>query len=226
MQKPNLLCLHGALGCAAQISSALKPLEAFYNMHFLDFPGHGRRVGEGLSIENCVAASREFILKNNLAGSTILGYSMGGYVALLLAKSNPELVGQIITLGTKLDWNPHNVQAEVAKLNPEIIQEKVPKYAAMLQSWHGENWKNVLAETGLLMQDLAENQPLNDDVYQRIMHPVLLCLATDDTMVTREETVQAARMIPFGEFAEIPNSKHPIEKLDLNAFQAIIKNYV
>jgi pimeloyl-ACP methyl ester carboxylesterase len=226
MQKPNLLCLHGALGCAAQMASALKPLENFYNLHFLDFPGHGERTNEALNMHNCAAATREFILKNNLAGSTILGYSMGGYVALLLAKSSPELVGQIITLGTKLAWNPHDAAKEIAKLNPEIIEQKVPQYAQALQKLHGDAWKGVLEKTAILMSDLGANPALTDGVFQSIQHPVLLCLASEDAMVTREETVQAARMLPNGEFAEIFNSKHPLEKLDVNTFQAIIKHYV
>jgi len=33
-------------------------------------------------------------------------------------------------------------------------------------------------------------------------------------------------MIPFGEFAEISNSKHPIEQVDVEALQRIIKHYV
>ncbi len=224
--KPKLLCLHGALGCAAQMESALKPLQAHFQLYFVDFPGHGLRISEPLNLANCVAATREFIHKSKLAGVPILGYSMGGYVALLLAKSNPELVGQIITLGTKLAWNPRDAANEVAKLNPEIILEKVPKYAAALQNMHGNFWEEVLANTAKLMLDLGENPRLTDDFLQTIQHPVLLCLATNDAMVTREETVQAARMLPFGEFAEVPNSKHPIEMLDVEAFLRIIKHYV
>ena len=213
--KPTLLCLHGALGSAAQLRAGLSPLAEKANLLFFDFPGHGERSAEPLNIDACVAATREFILQNQLAGTTIFGYSMGGYVALLLAKQHPELVGQIITLGTKLNWNPHNAAAETQKLNPEIIEQKVPKYAAALQQWHGEKWKNVLADTAELMLDLGNNPRLTDDVYQTIQHPVLLCLADGDTMVTREETIHATYLLPNAEFAEVPNSGHPIEKADL-----------
>jgi pimeloyl-ACP methyl ester carboxylesterase len=220
--KHTLLCLHGALGSAAQMQAPLSPLAEKANLLFFDFPGHGERSAEPLNLEACVAATRDYMLKNHLAGTAIFGYSMGGYVALLLAKHYPELVGQIITLGTKLNWNPHDAAAEVQKLNPEIILEKVPKYAATLQQLHGENWKKVLAKTADVMLDLGANPRLTDDVYQTIQHPVLLCLADGDTMVTREETIHAAWLLPNGEFAEIPNSGHAIEKVNVGELGVVV----
>lgn len=220
--KPTLLCLHGALGSAAQLRSGLSPLAEKANLLFFDFPGHGERSAELLNIDACVAATRDYMLKNQLAGTAIFGYSMGGYVALMLAKQHPELVGQIITLGTKLNWNPHDAATETQKLNPEIILEKVPKYAATLQQLHGENWKTVLAGTTELMLDLGNNPRLTDTIYQTIQHPVLLCLADGDTMVTREETIHAAWLLPNGEFAEIPNSGHAIEKVDVGELGKLI----
>jgi len=91
----------------------------------------------------------------------------------------------------------------------------VPKYAAALKSVHGEGWTEVLKNTALLLKDLGDKPRIKDGDYQRIMHPIALCLADDDNMVTREETEHAARMIPFGEFALIAQSQHPIERTDV-----------
>lgn len=218
----HLICLHGALGSAAQLQAALESLKPHVQLHFFDFPGHGTRANEALTIDACVDALKSFILQNNLAGTTLLGYSMGGYVALLFAKRYPELCGQIITLGTKLAWNSHFAAEEIEKLNPEILAEKVPNYAAALEQWHGANWKQVVRATAEMMQYLGANPHFSDDVYQTIQHPVLLCLADADTMVTREETINAAWMLPNGEFAEIANSGHPVEKVDLGELARIL----
>ena len=142
-ETPALICLHGALGSAAQLEAALQPLKAHAQLHFFDFPGHGSRVNETLTVDNCVAALRDFMLQKQLTGTTLFGYSMGGYVALLFAKRYQELCGQVITLGTKLDWNPHFATQEVEKLNPQIMIEKVPRYAASLEKWHGSDWKKL-----------------------------------------------------------------------------------
>ncbi len=224
--KKNLVCLHGALGCAAQLEQTLAPLKSFYNLYFLDFPGHGKKANQIVSLEACVAATRNFIREQKLMGTSIFGYSMGGYVALLLAKQNPELVGKIITLGTKLEWNPEIAAAEVKKLNPVLIQEKVPHYAKMLKKWHGNAWKNVLVQTALFMQDLGRKPLLNADVYQSILHPVLVLLAENDNMVSKEETQFAAQMLPFATFQEVAHSAHPIEKVDVEKLQKAIACFV
>lgn len=213
--KPKLLCLHGALGSAAQLQWALHPLAAYFDLHFFDFPGHGERTDEQLSMESCIAATRDFIHKNKLAGVTIFGYSMGGYVALLLAKKFPELVGQIVTLGTKLDWNPEVAAKEARMLNPEKMLEKIPHYVDYLKKWHGRDWSTTVKQTADLMRNLGQTRPLHTDVYQTILHPVLLCLADDDNMVSVNETHHAANMLPFGAFHSMANSKHPIEKVDM-----------
>lgn len=223
--KPNLICLHGALGCATQIEAALEPLTEHANLHTFDFPGHGTRTDETITIDACVAAARDFILQNNLAGTPIFGYSMGGYVGLLLAKRYPELTGQVITLGTKLDWNTRIAESEAAKLDPDTTLEKVPKYAARLQEWHGDAWKNVLRQTAELMQDLGENPRFDDDVYQTIQHPVLFCRSEQDDLVTREETIHAAWMLPNGEFAQVPQSHHPLEKTNISTLWKIAGRY-
>lgn len=226
MTKPNLLCLHGALGCAQQLQKALAPLRENFNLYFFDFPGHGEKAGAPIDVENCVAETRNFIKQNNLASTPILGYSMGGYVALLLAKKHPEVVGKIATLGTKLNWSANIAATETKKLNPELIKEKVPHYANMLKNWHGTNWKTVLAETANLMQNLGEKPRLHTDVYQTILHPILLLLAENDTMVTVTETKHAAHMLPFGEFEKLTNSAHPIEKVAMDELASRLKYWI
>jgi pimeloyl-ACP methyl ester carboxylesterase len=224
--KSNLICLHGALGSARQLEAALKPFSKHANVHFFDFPGHGMLAANQLTIDNCVSTAHEYLLKNNLAGSTLFGFSMGGYVALMLAQRYPELVGQVITLGTKWDWNPRVAESEIKKLEPDVVLEKVPRYAEALQNWHGDGWKKVMAQTAELMQDLSEHPHFNDDVYQTIQHPVLLCRAVHDDFVTREETIHAAWMLPNGEFAQVLDSKHPIEKVNMEVLWKLISSVV
>lgn len=223
---PNLICLHGALGAASQLESALQPLHAHAQLHFLDFPGHGSKSHETLSIDACLEALRQFVRENNLAKTPIFGYSMGGYVALLFAVQNPDLCGPIITLGTKLNWNTHFANVEIQKLKPEIITQKVPKYAALLQKWHRSNWPQVVKNTAELMRNLGENPRLHLEDFEQLQPRIAFCIAANDNMVTREETIQAAWLAPKGEFAEIPNSQHPIEKTDLKKLETIVQDFL
>ena len=51
---------------------------------------------------------------------------------------------------------------------------------------------------------------------KHINHSCLLLLADNDEMVTEAETIEVAEALPNSIFKTISNSKHPIEKVDLN----------
>ena len=221
--KTKIVALHGALGCGAQLAAALQPLQQEFEVFTPDLPGHGNLAGQAITLENCIAALRDFMLKNQLAGATVFGYSMGGYVALCAVQKYPELFGNIVTLGTKLDWNPEFAAKEIGKLDAQKMIEKIPAYVANLEKYHGKNWQDMLAHTASFMAFLGDEVPLKTDVYQRIMHPVTLCLAEADTMVTQAETEHAANMLPFGRFEMIANSKHPIDAVDMEHLMVVLR---
>ena len=76
--------------------------------------------------------------ENYIQTIDIFGYSMGGYVALWLARFYPDRVGKIFTLGTKLKWNDEEAEKEIKMLNPEKVELKVPAFAQQLAERHGE----------------------------------------------------------------------------------------
>ncbi len=81
---------------------------------------------------------------------------MGGYVGLNLAKEYPELVGRIVTLGTKFAWTKEVAEKEIKMLNPEKIAEKIPAFADRLKSIHtNNNWKEVVRKTARMMYGLG-----------------------------------------------------------------------
>ena len=107
MSQNSILLLHGALGSEVQFTELKKALSESFDVHTLTFEGHGGRASNrpfsmGGFVENVV----DYLDKNGLDSVNIFGYSMGGYVALMLAKEHPNRVNKIMTLGTKFAWNP------------------------------------------------------------------------------------------------------------------------
>jgi pimeloyl-ACP methyl ester carboxylesterase len=173
------------------------------------------RFSEGLS---------SFLIANDLRGSIIFGYSMGGYVALYLELNQPGSFSKIITLGTKFDWNPESSAREVQMMKPVIIQEMVPKFAAQLQSAHGEKWKQVLQNTADMMISLGDNPTLNADLLSNIKIPVSIHVGDFDRMVSKEESQQAASQIPNANFRIVEGLKHPIAALEAAQLSWILEN--
>jgi pimeloyl-ACP methyl ester carboxylesterase len=151
--------------------------------------------------------------ENYIKTIDIFGYSMGGYVALWLARFYPERVGKIFTLGTKLKWNAEEVEKEIKMLNPEVTQQKVPAFAQLLVDRHGEHeWKSLMSKTALLLKDLAHTH-LTDQDFIKIQQQVLLSRGGEDNVVTFEETDYAHHLIKNSEFKVYENVGHPIESM-------------
>lgn len=222
----DLVLLHGALGSLAQMAP-LKSLFDGRNVVLIDFPGHGIRVDEleGFSIE---AFSKDLakILDQNSEPIDLFGYSMGGYVALNLAKEKPEKFNSIATLGTKFQWDPEAASKEVKMLNPEKIGEKVPALAKQLADRHGENhWEEVVLKTAEMLEQMGHNPPLDDKGFKNIKVPVRLMLGDQDEMVSREETNKVDQLLPNSEFFLLENTPHPFEKVDHSNVAGLVKEF-
>jgi len=223
----DLLLLHGALGSRKQFVQLEEMLSANYKIYNFDFAGHGQNNTEQkLSIELFSDELDNYIKSNNLAGIDVFGYSMGGYVALYSAYKNPELLGSIFTLATKFDWNKESSERETKMLNPDIILEKVPKYALELESLHGENWKKLLNQTSEMMINLGNNTLLNSENFQKIQNRIIISVGDKDNMVTLEESILAYRNLPNSSFLVLPKTIHPIGKLNLKQLTFHLKEFL
>ncbi len=221
-----LLLLHGALGSQDQFNQAVSLLSPDHHVFTMNFHGHGGRPDEGRSfdMEEFVGDVLQFMEEKGLEKVDIFGYSMGGYVAMVLAKNHPEKVGRICTLGTKLDWTPEGAAKEVKMLNPDVIEAKVPKFARMLEARHApQDWRTVLHQTADMMLGLGNGKALSLADFQSISHPIQICLGELDNMVTETESRQVAEAFPNGHFELLEGVKHPIEQVEVEVLVALLR---
>ncbi|MDI9339723.1 MAG: alpha/beta hydrolase [Sediminibacterium sp.] len=224
----SILLLHGAIGAQDQLIPLKEALHALhFDVYVLSFSGHfNRPFKANFSIAQFALELSDFITENKLEQPTVFGYSMGGYVALYLASQQPNLLGKIITLGTKFNWSPEIAAKEIKMLDPITIQEKVPKFAQALNERHGEAWIELLNKTGELMVGLGNNNLLTTERLQRIRNNVLLGLADGDTMVTEQETQFVYENLKQAQRFTVLNAKHPIETVDPEELAKTIQQFV
>ncbi|MGZ3901762.1 MAG: alpha/beta hydrolase, partial [Bacteroidia bacterium] len=160
--KKQLIILHGALGSNEQFASWKDALLEEYDCYSFDFAGHGCKSNEDVQFSIGLFSDELllFVKEKNLDKPAVLGYSMGGYVALYTALKNPGTLGNIMTIATKFDWNPESSKKEAGYLNPEIMSAKVPALVEQLKQRHGSHWENVVKKTASMMLHLGEKPPL------------------------------------------------------------------
>ena len=118
----HLLFLHGAIGAADQLQPIADQLKIKFHTHLFNFSGHGGKPQtEPFSIPTFAAEVLNYLEEHKITKINIFGYSMGGYVALYLAKHHPEKINTIFTLATKFLWTPAIAQQEIKMLNAEQV---------------------------------------------------------------------------------------------------------
>jgi esterase/lipase len=223
----NIILLHGAIGAKDQLEPlAVELKQQGYNVFTLSFSGHGQTpFASSFGIEQFALELEQFITENKLDKSSIFGYSMGGYVALYLAHRNPNILGNIITLGTKFEWSPEISAKEIKMLDSKTIMEKVPKFAEALQKRHGQDWELLLQKTTEMMLSLGNKNALSLNDFTTIENKVLIGLADKDSMVSLEETTAVYKQLKNGAMYMLPNTKHPIETVDVGLLAEIIGKF-
>lgn len=226
--KPALLLLHGALGCKDQFDPLIKLLNKDFEILTLNFSGHSDNpnVPERFTLPLFTQDVLDFLKQGLHATVDIFGYSMGGYVALNLAKEHPTRVGKIMTLATKFNWTPESAVQEGKMLDARKIEEKVPAFAQILKTRHtAMGWQSVLAKTAGMMKDLGNGQRLEARDLNAVQSPVMVLRGTRDRMVTEEESVYTANTLAKGQFKPLPDAEHPLEKIDPISLSALITDY-
>lgn len=222
-----LLLLHGAIGSKAQLEPLQDLLNAHFQVHAINFGGHGGAAGPGIfSIERFAAEVLAYLDANGISKIDIFGYSMGGYVALYLAKIHPDRIGSIFTLATKFEWTPEIAQREIRMLNAEKIAEKIPAFASELERRHQPNdWKTVLKLTADMMVGLGNHNPLALEDFKDIQNRTRIAIGDKDQMVTLEETIAVYRSLPHATFCVFPDTQHPIEKINVANLAGALGNF-
>lgn len=226
MIMPNLILLHGALGHNNVFDPFKNELSKYFTIHTPLFSGHGNIdiPDNGITIEKYTDELQEFIEKENINDVYIFGHSMGGYVALCYALKNPSAINSIMTLGTKFDWTEEQAIKESKMLNPEVIAEKIPKYAELLEIQHGIKWKQLLPAIADMMVSLGKNPPLKNTL-SSINIPVQIMVGDKDNMVTLEESTEVYRNLRNAKLAVLPDTKHPMDKVRPNLLLNLMKDF-
>ncbi len=213
----HLLLLHGAIGAKEQLAPLAEKLKDNYVVHTINFSGHGGEpMPETFSIHVFADDVLNYLKQHNIDKINIFGYSMGGYVALYLAKHHPEKVNKVFTLATKFLWTPDIAQKEIKMLDAEKIEEKIPAFAKTLENRHRpHDWKILLRKTADMMITLGNDNALTLSDLESIAIPVNISLGDEDNMVTLSETKDVFERLKNGNLIILEDTEHPIEKTDL-----------
>jgi pimeloyl-ACP methyl ester carboxylesterase len=112
--RPPLVILHGMLGSSRNWQTTGRDLAAWYHVSALDLRNHGESPHAGeMSYAAMVDDVIAWLDAQGLGRVTLLGHSMGGKVAMLLACRHPERIARLIVVDIAPKdyyWPTHRVE--------------------------------------------------------------------------------------------------------------------
>jgi pimeloyl-ACP methyl ester carboxylesterase len=216
MTRQHLLLLHGALGASDQFAPVVPLLRNRYEVHLLDFEGHGAAPLQPrpFRIEHFASNAYDYLVRQGIEGVCIFGYSMGGYVGCTLAMQHPQLVHRIATLGTKYFWDQEVARREVGYLDVDKIAAKVPHFAQALAERHtAAGWETVANHTADLLWSLAERSGLRAGDLAGLEQPVRVMVGDRDSTVSVAEAHEVYKALPHGELEVLPGTRHELDRV-------------
>lgn len=211
-QGQTLLLLPGLLGALSQWRRFAPALAAHYRLLLVDLRGHGRSENRAATLEpeRMVADIGELLDYLGIERAHVAGYSLGGYLGLMLHLSQPRRVPTLLMHATKFYWNEEAVGHMRRQLDPDSLAEKVPSYANQLALEHGANrWRRLVRQAGDLVARLAD-EGLTEGMAHRAQIPVLVSVGDRDEMIPLAEAQRLSRVFPQGGLLVLPNVHHPL----------------
>ena len=216
--KPVLLLLPGLLGAiSSQWRPFLKPLTETYRIILVDLRGHGRSGNNAptLDVNQMLGDITGLLDYLKIERLHVAGYSLGGYLGLMLALNQPRRVATLLMHASKFYWTADAAQKMQQQLDPDVMAEKVPTYADQLVKDHGgRQWRTLVRQAAELTTSLVNNG-IAERQLKNLQIPVLVSVGDRDELVLLPEAFRLSRALPHGELLVLPNTRHPLQTVRL-----------
>lgn len=215
------LVWNGQLAACARIASAFA----------LDLPGHGHSTGAGrATILDYAIAVREFLDGLEMERAILIGHSMGGAIAQMVALESSERVAGLALVGTgaKLRVAPHfleGIQNDFENTARLLVENYfVPDTAP---SFKEKSLRQLLATGNVVTHnDFAACDAF--DVRARVSSitaPTLVICGRGDKMTPLKSSEYLARAIPHARLVVIENAGHMVMLEQAGEFSAAVTRW-
>jgi pimeloyl-[acyl-carrier protein] methyl ester esterase len=244
---PPLVLLHGWAMHSGIWGVIVAQLARNHRVHAVDLPGHGHSAPISPCTLDAIVVAADAALADEARPLTVLGWSLGGLVAIHWAESRPARVNRLALVCTTprfvagAHW-PHAMSAEaITRFGDELHvawKLTVQRFLA-LQVHNSEHGRATLAS--LREQLWARGEPSRPaltatldvliatdlrDAASRIAQPTLVVAGSRDTLTPPAAGRWLADAIPGARFAEIAGSAHAPFLSHRDEFMALLEEFL
>lgn len=242
-----VLFLHGWAAFKEIWWGTLRAVAPRYHGVALEWPGHGGSpaVSDVSGLTDLVALTVKACALLGMERITVVGHSMGGRVAALLALLHPTLVARLVLVDAALD------PSHIAPYGRRMLQLREVERTIVVSRWLSRGFGRVVKpaehdhEGGLVRpflrrayyNGLADSQALHryvtalydeslDERLPEIKQPTLVVSGARDPLVLPRQARRAAQRIPNAQLQLIPRAQHTPMDDQPGAFYRVLLDFL
>ncbi len=249
---PPVVLLHGFTGSGETLAEVAGGLRRDHRVLSVDLPGHGRAAcpddPAAWTLEACVEQLVAVLDDRGCARAHVVGYSMGGRVALGLAALRPERVASAVVVGASAGLEDPAARA-ARRASDEALADAIetdgvaafterwmanPLFASQRERRGEEFWRRARAQRrenrpeGLArsLRGLGTGaQPPLHAALEAVDVPVLLVVGADDAKFRGVADALLPRL-RRGELCVLPDAGHAAHLENPAAFRAALRDFL
>lgn len=169
---PAVLMLHGFMGCGEDWKGVAESITPTLRCLCPDLPGHGAQrydiAGSAAGIPEIAAALVEYLDENEIDTCTLIGYSMGGRIALYTALYYPHRFSRLVLVSTspglRTTQERSNRLIQDKRLQQELagMGEGSSELEAFLRRWYQQPLFSELSKQPALFESLVQRRMKNN----------------------------------------------------------------
>jgi esterase len=244
---PSLVLLHGFQSNAHTWDTFSQAMADTYHVLALDQRGHGDTSwapAGNYAPESSVSDIDGFITALRLAPTVVIGHSMGGRHAAMVAANYPDKVRKVVIVDTAAEFPPAMrsqqsttdapPQPETFDTFEEVVQNGIKQYpltpeAELRHANYHNLYRGVDGKWSWrwdinLLQWRRRNRSAPGDLYtylQRIQCPTLLIRGQRSPLLTPEVAQKMIQALPNGRTVDIANAAHTVNADNTPEFNAV-----
>lgn len=248
---PGALLLHGLMGRASHWAETARWLSARHHAVALDQRGHGRSekpAGGPYTREAYVADAEAVLERLELGPAVLIGHAMGALTAWQLAARRPDLVRALVicdmrasALGARSqrEWEewfaswplPFATLADVrtwfGEDDPGLERPRPSRgdFFAEVMAERADGWRPVFSRRAMLRARESWVHDAHWDELAQVRCPTLVVRGLDGEL-GRAEAQEMVRVLPRGEYAEVPDAGHLVHYDRPEGWRAVVEPFL
>lgn len=220
---PIIVFLPGLASSKEQWNAFLPFVPPTFGVISIELRSHGKNEMSltPLTIEQMTNDVVDVLKQNNASSVHIVGYSLGGYIGLNLARKRPDIVKSLTMHATKFFWNESMYTTMNMLVSPSLLLEKNPKAAQFMLQDHGEKWQEVLKAGQNVLTEVYTKGLHVEDVLS-VECPVVVSVGAFDEFIPVSEAIDLATALSKGTLQVIPFAKHSLKTVPPQVFIASV----